>query len=71
MPTCKGCGQEIIWVKTGDGKNMPLDPKPKKMIFLPESAANPGTKVACFVDAYMPHWSTCPKADNFRKPKEG
>ena len=34
MPTCKGCNAEILWVKTKDGKNMPLDPIPFKAAVL-------------------------------------
>ena len=34
MPKCKGCGREIRWIKTAKGKNMPLDPEPKKMVLI-------------------------------------
>jgi hypothetical protein len=40
---CRGCGAEIYWVKTRQGKNTP--------------ANHDGTS----------HFSTCPKADDFRK----
>ena len=62
---CKGCGQVILWVKTEKGKNMPLDPEPKKMIMVCT-----GIKQAEFartIDAYTPHWATCPKAPLFKK----
>ena len=26
MPKCKGCGREIIWVKSAKGKAIPCDP---------------------------------------------
>lgn len=28
MNTCKGCGAEIIWIKTSAGKKMPIDAEP-------------------------------------------
>lgn len=66
MPTCKGCGQEIIWKKTEDGKNMPLDINPKKKAIILKDGAT-----VVIRDTYTVHWETCPKADNFRKHKEG
>ena len=28
MAKCKGCGAEIDWILTRDGKNMPVNPEP-------------------------------------------
>ena len=25
---CRGCGAEVIWIRTGMGKKMPVDPEP-------------------------------------------
>jgi len=35
------------------GKKMPLDVKPCKMVIVKEGIGE-------IVDAYMPHWATCP-----------
>ena len=42
---CKGCGQQIYFVRTREGGSMPVDPDG------------------------APHWASCAKADEFRKPK--
>jgi hypothetical protein len=46
---CRGCGAEIDWYRTPNGKKMPFDHMDK------------GSSPA------VPHWSTCPEADSFRK----
>lgn len=28
MNKCRGCGEEVIWMKTPAGKKMPVDPEP-------------------------------------------
>ena len=63
MATCKLCGAEIHWVKTSKGKNMPLDDKPFKAFTMNED------RTVNFVNAFMPHWSTCPNAGEFRKSR--
>lgn len=73
MATCKACGAEIIWKKTVEGKNMPLDAKPRKMAVL-EAAFAHGVEIKAepcvkIVDAYTTHWETCPEADRFRRSK--
>jgi hypothetical protein len=54
---CRGCGVYIEWVKTKSGKNMPVDPELVTII----------TKEGEVVRGYIPHWSTCPEANKFRK----
>ena len=79
MTTCRGCGQNIIWIKTKAGKMMPCDPQPHSikegpgdMILL--TAAGEiirGTPRAYDNGAdktgYISHFSTCPAADTFRR----
>ena len=60
MSKCKACDAPILWVKTTKGKNMPLDAKPYKMVVVKNGIGE-------LVDAYMPHWATCPHAKEFRK----
>ena len=80
MATCKGCSAEIIWIRTLAGKSIPGDPeqvmywekpKAKGKVVTPngevlsckfEGELNKATGVG-----YVPHWSTCPRAGEFRK----
>lgn len=78
MSKCKGCHKEIVWGKTIDGKFIPLDPKapvyemdcdertdpniPQKEDSIPINRTH---------SAYVTHFATCPKANDFsasRKP---
>lgn len=80
MATCKGCGAEIIWIRTLAGKSIPCDPvqvpyweKPKgrgKVVL------RSGEVISCELAnnqrgpdgvGFVPHWSTCPRAEEFRK----
>lgn len=63
MSKCKGCGAEIKWVLTKNGKLMPLDAKLKKFYVI--SAAD----VPIQMQGYEIHWATCPKAQDFKKSK--
>jgi len=65
VPTCKGCGREINWVKTLNGKNMPVDPEPQTMVVTTKN-----DKAWVSKTCYVPHWATCPNADDFRKREE-
>lgn len=83
MRTCRGCGAEIIFIKTANGKAIPCDPGTvtywerkgaKDKIVTPN-----GEVISCDYEGkvgketgvgYIPHWATCPEADRFRK-KEG
>jgi len=60
MPKCKGCGAEIVWIKTANGKRMPLDSKEKKFY----CAIDGEWKIYAGREA---HWATCPKANDFKK----
>ena len=80
MAKCKGCGAEIIWIKTNTGKSMPCDPamvtyweKPKA---LGKVVTPNGEILSCVFEGelekatgagYISHFSTCPKADRFKK----
>lgn len=82
MSVCKRCGANIQWkrmVKTG--KMMPVDaepvriiPKDGRSIFVSDNGeivvgrkARPEEITGDTETAYVPHWSTCPYADSFRK----
>lgn len=71
MSKCKGCGAEIKWVKMISDNSMPVDKKPVKMIIigedLPEgTVSNFQPNRGHMVSVYMPHWTTCPKAKDFK-----
>jgi hypothetical protein len=80
MAKCRGCGADIIWIKTPGGKSMPCDPIP---VMYWEKAKAPGKVVTpngeiknCVFEGdldkatgvgYISHFSTCPQADRFKK----
>jgi hypothetical protein len=60
---CRGCKADIIWIKTEKGKSIPIDAKPIK-------AYSRGLHLYILEDVHLPHWSTCPDAEQFRKIKK-
>ena len=54
---CKGCGREILWGKTKQGRWVPVDPK-LITIFDEHGEVQVG---------HVPHHSTCPNVEEFRK----
>jgi hypothetical protein len=77
---CKGCGEAIIWCRTGRGKKMPLDAEPSSagdFVIEFEDTNDPLTRklpndaAATYTgDKYVAHWVTCPNRDDFRKRKD-
>lgn len=83
MTKCKGCGEEIIFVKTVRGKSIPCNAGAvpywarkgaKYKVVTPN-----GEVISCDYSGkigretgtgYIPHWATCPVADRFRKKEE-
>ncbi|SDI18662.1 hypothetical protein SAMN05192534_12434 [Alteribacillus persepolensis] len=57
MPTCKGCGASIQWIKTPKGKAMPADTQEQTVV----------TKHGDVVKGFTPHWATCSQARTFKK----
>ena len=76
MSTCKGCGKEILWATTKEGKRIPLDataPVYMRVQADPSMGFQLQDPVAERVHvAYVSHFATCPKANQFsasrRKP---
>ena len=82
MPKCKGCGAEIIWIKTKDDKSMPCDPE--QLPFRGHTGAKGkyvvienglGRVVSGELEyeprlaigmGYVPHWATCPEFKKFK-----
>lgn len=80
MGKCKGCGREIIWIMTPGVKLMPCDPEPvpywkrekaKGKIVTPNgmiiSCDLQGNQQTATGLGYVPHWSTCPVAGQFKR----
>lgn len=65
MPTCKGCGADIIFARTDRGALMPLDAAQTKIA----TVRSVGTEreVGQIVVGHVPHHITCPQADEFRR----
>ena len=79
MP-CRGCGKEIMFIKTEKGKTMPVDPE--MVYFIPDDRGSdtyiePGGKLVRGREVnladksssigYTSHFATCPNADKMRK----
>lgn len=80
MGKCKGCGREIIWIMTRSGKAMPCDPELVPYWESPKAkqkiVTRQGDLVSCETEprseketgtGYIPHWSTCPVAVQFKR----
>ena len=76
MPVCKGCGAEILWATTINGKKIPLDPEPDPLrgaVFydgvqaIVLRAAARKEALAEGEPLYTAHWSTCARAAHYRK----
>lgn len=71
MSKCRSCGAEVIWVRTVNNKNMPVDVNKVQHgnIILDDDAS--GYTVATVVKAgegdYVSHFSTCGEAADWRK----
>lgn len=83
MAKCRGCGAEIIWIRTLAGKSIPCDPTP--VIYWERAKAKGkvvtpnGEVISCDFAGdlkkatgigYISHWSTCPEANQFRRKEE-
>jgi hypothetical protein len=60
---CKSCNAKIMWVRSKDGLNMPLDTPGKPRIVLDDK------NVAHVVRTFISHFATCPNADQHRKKR--
>ena len=80
MAKCKGCGAEIVWIRTKLGKSMPVDEKPVPYYkgSKDKIVTEGGEVISCNLEGssdeflgfgYISHFVTCPKADKFRRRK--
>lgn len=64
MAICNGCGAPIVWVKMHTGKMMPCDPDKQTFVVIEKEGGQ-------VYKGHVPHWHTCPYANQFRMPKKG
>ena len=57
MPQCKACHKEIKFIRTEQGRMMPVDVPAITVI----------TTLGKTIKAYTPHWVSCTNAQQFRK----
>ena len=55
MSKCRSCGADIVWVKTQQGKNMPID------------AETDNGDTIFDHNVHRSHFATCPHADQHRR----
>lgn len=60
LERCKGCGADIRFRQARSGKWMPCDPELVTIL----------SKSGDVVTGYVPHFVTCPDADQFRRRSE-
>jgi hypothetical protein len=61
--TCRGCGRPVVWLIDTEGKNQILDPTPP--VFIARRNGNGEVIAQRTHAAFVSHFSTCPKADQF------
>lgn len=81
MSYCRGCGAEIEWITTTDGRNVSVNPDPVCIIegegyrkFITDEGeivagriARKEEEIQDLLLAYVPHNRTCPHANDFRR----
>lgn len=81
MAMCRGCGARIDWIKMKTGKMMPVDPEAVMVIegegrevFVTDEGetisgrrALPEEEDMGLRVGFVPHWSTCRRAGDFRR----
>jgi len=66
---CKGCGADLIWAMTSNGKLMPLNAKKTNVGYEVEVIND---KAVCVpIKGHLQHWATCSKAADFKQKKGG
>jgi len=83
MAKCKSCGAEIDFIKTKQGKFLPVnlpsitvkpDPLGNIMAVLEDGTVTKATQVGDAYEGYqeqgyIAHWATCPAAKEYRRTK--
>ena len=64
---CKSCKKGIAWLKTTDGKSIPVDYD--SLSDADRHELNRGMKVTFNKERHITHFVTCPNADKHRNPR--
>lgn len=67
---CRGCGADVLWSMTENGKAIPLNPEPVlngNLVLECCNALARRVKPSPGVKAYQSHFVTCPDAGKFRR----
>jgi len=56
---CRSCGELVVWMKTKNGKNMPVNAKTAKF----------GDALFDSSKGHVSHFATCPNANEHRNPR--
>ena len=81
MSVCRGCGQQIRWIRMTGGRMMPVDPVPiyyedkrdgAEVIVTEDGRISAGRTeavavVGSRVKGYRSHFASCPAAGQFRR----
>lgn len=73
---CGGCGAPVVWTTTANLRPMPVDPEPAPDGNVLLTAVGLGVRAEVVGNparlfgrtAYRSHFSTCPKAGDYRRP---
>lgn len=55
---CRSCGAQIVWFKTAQGKNIPVNAE----------TVEPGDE-QLELPRHISHFATCPNANTWRRPR--
>jgi hypothetical protein len=69
LARCRSCNREIDWVKTRNGKNMPIDIGQRLggNVVIGEDGVASVTTPHPDLMGYVSHFTTCPDADEHRR----
>jgi hypothetical protein len=62
---CRACKEPIVWLKTKEGKNMPVNDTAAARRY-----AESETLFEVGVEEIVPHWSTCTEPGLFRRKEK-
>lgn len=74
---CRGCGRDVVFVTTNDGKTVPLHPVPPVFhrVHDPDTGRafwwRDGSDGGGERTAFVSHFATCPKANDFSGSRRG
>lgn len=61
---CRSCGAEIVWLKTVNGKNIPVD---AETVADGDTVFDPKRRTIFDFVGHVTHFETCPDRDKWRR----